>query len=175
MLPTPRHQRSRWVLALGTLLTFQAVGWYIVWCGLMVEAKILAEKTFSAARAPLQHLAIAQADLAQLWVGKREIRLAGQMYDVLGQVPQGDSVRLELYHDRPEEALFQTLTSLLSSEHSTATPLRTWLLQWMGGVYLLPLPPVLPQRMDTQGVVCFHYRLIDAQHRPSQLIPPPKG
>ncbi len=175
MLPTPRHQRSCWVFALGTLLVFQAVGWYIVWCGAMVEAKSSAEKTFSAAQAPLQHLTISAADLAKLWVGKQEIRLAGQMYDVLGQVPQGDSVCLELYHDRPEEALLQTLSSLLSTERSTALPLRTWLLQWIGGVYLLPESPVLPQLFDIPTVVCFHYRLMDAQYQPSQLIPPPKG
>ncbi|MCY7330585.1 MAG: hypothetical protein LH618_18685 [Saprospiraceae bacterium] len=175
MLPTPRHQRSRWVLALGTLQAFQAVGWYIVWGGLIVEAKMLAEKTFSAAQAPLQHLTISVADLAPLWVGKREIRLADHVYDVLAQIPQGDSVRLELYHDQPEEVLFQTLSSLLSIEHSTALPLRTWLLQWMGGVYVLPESPVLPQRLDTQAIVCFHYRLMNAQHQPSQLIPPPKG
>lgn len=136
---------------------------------------MLAEKTFSVAQAPLQHLTISAADLAQRWIGKREIRLADHVYDVLDQIPQGDSVRLELYHDQKEEALFQTLSSLLSTDHSTALPLRTWLLQWMGGVYLLPESPVLPRRLDTQVISCFHYRLMNAQHQPSQLIPPPKG
>lgn len=175
MLPTPPPRKLRLVIFLGTLLAFQAAGWYFFWGTLTVEAKISAERTFSSPQSPLQHLTISAHDLARQWVGKREIRWEGRLYDVLRQRPQGDSVRLEVYHDQREEALFRTLHSLLAAKQPTTTPLRSWLLHWVGGVYLLPLLPVLPQPPKSYVAVHFRYQLLAAQYWPAQLHPPPKG
>ncbi len=176
MLPAPSHRKLRWVFILGLLLAFQAAGWYLFWSVLVMDAKTSARQTYVSPQTNLQHLTIAASDLSRRWVDKKEIRLDGRLYDVVGQRSQGDSVYLEVYHDRQEEALFHILHHLVSGQQATTTPLRSWLLHWLGGVYLLPRLLGLPRRPAMEPAAAhFSCRLLPDQYRPVQPGPPPKG
>ena len=176
MLPAPSHCKLRLVCILAFLLAFQAAGWYSFWGVLVMDAKISARQAYVSPQATLQHLTFAAADLNRLWVDKKEIRLDGRLYDVVRQRAHGDSIYLEVYHDRQEEALFHILHNLVSGQQSAKTPLRSWLLHWAGGVYLLPRLPGLPQRPAMEPTAAhFSCRLLPDQYRPVQPGPPPKG
>lgn len=175
MLLASRHRKFLWVVTLGILLAFQATGWYFFWGILVVDAKISVKQTMSSSNITLQRLTISATDLANLWVDEREIRFQGHLYDVRRQLVQGDSMCLEVYHDQREEALHRNLHTLLSGEHWPATPLRSWLPQWAGSVYLLPLLPVLPQWSAVCTAAAFPEQSWAAQHQPAQPSPPPEG
>ncbi len=170
-----RPFKNAWVFGLGLLLAFQAAGWYMSWSILMLDAKITATKTLAQPLEPVRQCTIAVQDLKHLWVGKREIRYGGRLYDVRRQVVQGDSVRLEIYHDAHEEALLRQLSQLLATGKDDVKFHFQWLSQLLVASYLLPVLPDLPV-LPGEYVPCtgFSYQLICAQQEPAQQGPPPK-
>ncbi|MEO6759009.1 MAG: hypothetical protein ABIO24_06105 [Saprospiraceae bacterium] len=163
------------VPGLGALLAFQAVGWYLSWGILMLEAKKTAWQEGSPGLEQQVEITLAATDLARLWVGEREIRLDGALCDVFQQVQCGDSVQLEIYHDRPEEALFDTLFALLNTQKDAGRTYYGWLCQLLDAAYLLPQIPILPQRADGYLSGKFFYHLRCAQSSPAHSGPPPKS
>ncbi|MEO6037460.1 MAG: hypothetical protein ABIQ93_03535, partial [Saprospiraceae bacterium] len=139
-----RQLSKTWVFGLGALLAFQVWGWYLSFGILMLDAKMAARQMLAQPSAPCQQVTIAAADLARMWVGDREIRLAGALCDVGRQLSQGDSVRLEIYHDIQEETLLVKLYALLSTEEDAAKSHHLWLCQLLVSAYLLPVLPMLP-------------------------------
>jgi len=174
-MPYLRQRVQIWVLGLGMLLAFQAAGWYLSWGILMLDAKMAVSQKLSRPETVREQLTVSTADLSRLWVGKREIRRNGRLYDVCSQHPQGDSVRLEIFHDTREEAILATLFALFVAEENSGKVHYDWLCHLLEATYLLPVLPVLPQRQTRYLPADFSYWLLRAQHDPAQTAPPPKS
>ena len=111
--------------------------------------------------------------------GKGEIRLNGQLFDYRILAEKGDSVRVALYHDRPEEALYSVLGNIFKTETDANKPLTQpmaiWLAQWLGASFLLPETPAIladwePQ-FQKQG---FDSRFFATQFEPLVYTRPPE-
>jgi hypothetical protein len=129
---------------------------------------------------PLQTLTLSASLLSKIRVGKKEIRHEGRLYDIKNQVVRGDSVMLELYHDRHEEAILDAIGALLAPSGSNpgaahALPLQHWLAKCLGAAFLPP--PAAPGiGACTAGFFSpfFHRLLPPAQNEPNGFYPPPE-
>jgi hypothetical protein len=167
-------------LALAALLAFQAVGWFLAWGIQQSVAWHSAQRALSKPDTPFREITLHRTDFQKMKVGKKEIRLEGHLFDVRCAEKIGDSLRLSLYHDAAEEALFDTLGQLLSpgggSKAASALPLARWLAQWLLASYLLPRPPALVR--TEPSVACAHFSAPaakEAQAAPGIFSPPPEG
>lgn len=179
-MPSHRHHipcRRRYAAAFMVgMLAFQAVGWLVAWHTARWEAKFSARLAILDENTPIRSLTLPAAMLPALHVGKREIIYAGRLYDIRSAQTQGDSVRLELYHDRHEERLYGLLDQVLSSDTDTQhAPFQTWLAKWLCSAFLMPeQPPTVPSREGSQASLqIFDPRYLTAQATPGVLAPPP--
>jgi hypothetical protein len=143
-----RHRSNQAVTILVSLIIFQGVGWHLAWQSIEWKAKIAARHALIGASTPLLHVTLQQDFFQQSKIDKREIRLNGNLYDIKTSECVGDSVRLLLYHDQHEQALFALLGIHFSYlDHSTGTtpqPLALWAAQWLGLAFLMPEGILLP-------------------------------
>ena len=133
----------------------------------------------SATNTPLYTVTIPAGRFSRIRVGKKEVRLGGQLFDIKNQRVCGDSIALTLYHDRDEEKALHTLSVLLAPDtgagDASAPPLYQWLSRWLGTFYL---PPVVPE-IHPPATLAFHsvFRCLVpvAQAGPGCFSPPPEG
>ena len=175
-MPSLRQWKICAASALLTLLVFQAAGWLLAWETLVFEARQLAGSALERPGAPLKTVAISYDLYAGSLVGKKEIRLEGNLYDIKSREICSDSVRLVLFHDHYEERLLHVLTRVFASEkHPGKTPVfHQWLVQWLCMSFLPPEPPVLPVCQAGFDLSGFSFRFAIAQNLPERFFPPPK-
>jgi len=175
-----RHHALLLVILLTTLLAFQAAGWLTAWNVARMDAHFSAQQILFQDNTPVSSITLLATDLPALRVGKREIRLNGGLYDIRSTHVQGDSVRLELYHDWHEEQLFKILSRVLSSDDdgpSASSALQIWLAKWLGASFLVPQQPICPTATLAlpPGVAIFTFLSPAAQSIPGTFSPPPEG
>lgn len=178
MLSHCSHLYRRYAAALLVgLLAFQAAGWLVAWHTTHWEARFSAQQALLGKNTPLRHLTLPIAALSALRVGKKEIIYEGRLYDIRSAHSVGDSVRLELYHDRHEEHLYALLGRVIASdgEDPAPAPFQIWLAKWLGTVFLVPEgPPVVRATPRVQVPLrLFEYMLQMPQTVPGVLTPPP--
>lgn len=139
-----QHGKSRPAFLLLALMFFQGIGWFLAWQTLQSQAKATAHRNLF--RPEVSHLDVVleQEFFHQSKVGKREIRLGGNLYDIRRFEIRDDSVHLELVHDSLEQVLYSML-GVKSADTNTAPPqpLALWVAQWLSMAYLLPGEPPL--------------------------------
>lgn len=172
------HLHRRYAAAfLFGLLAFQAAGWLVAWHTARWEARFSAQQALFGKNTPLRNLTLPTTALSALRVGKQEIIYEGRLYDIRSAQSVGDSVRLELYHDRHEEHLYALLGRVISSDGGdpAPAPFQIWLAKWLGTVFLAPEePPVVRATPQMQVPLrLFAYRLPMPQTVPGVLTPPP--
>ena len=174
----PHRRRIAAALLVG-LLAFQAVGWLVAWHTARWEARFSAQQVLFEENTPVSTLTLPAAALPALRIGKREIRYAGRLYDIRSAQPLGDSVRLELYHDQHEEALFNALGTLLSPPRdasSPPSPVLSWLAKWLGATFVMPDTLGLSVWAElAQPPLLFSAKPLTAQQEPGVFGPPPEG
>jgi len=176
-MPSHRTHRRRYAAAFMVgMLAFQAAGWLVAWHTARWEAKFSARLAILDENTPIRSLTLLASTLPALHVGKREIIYAGRLYDIRSAQMQGDSVRLELYHDRHEERLYGLLGQVLSSDPDTEhLPFQTWLAKWLCSAFLMPehLPSLLSRDVAQASPQIFEPIHLTAQAVPGVLAPPP--
>jgi len=179
-MPRPlQFWKNSAISALATLLLFQAGGWFLASGILQMQAKMAAHATLHRRETPIETVTLAANFLSKIRVGKKEIRLEGRLYDIKSQAINGDSVTLQLYHDRHEEAVLDAVGKLLSpgagSNAAHSLPLQNWLAKWLGSAFLLPTMTLeLPQNLCEIFSPPFHFLPLLAQNAPGCFSPPPE-
>lgn len=146
---------------------------------LQMQAKTVAHFTMHRRETPLETVTLAANFLSKIRVGKKEIRLEGRLYDIKSQAVKGDSVTLQLYHDRHEEAVLDAVGKLLSpsagSNAAHSLPIQNWLAQWLGSAFVLPtlILELLRNRCEIFSPH-FHVLPLLAQNTPGCFSPPPE-
>jgi hypothetical protein len=173
-----RHRRNQAVTILVSLIIFQGIGWHLAWQSMEWKATLAAKHALFSTSTPLLRVTLKQAFFEQSRIGKREIRLSGNLYDIKTCAVVGDSVRLLLYHDQHEQALFALLGTHFSYlDHSTGTtpqPLALWAAQWLGQAFLLPQKTPLPEVSFCISVPVFFWCFPHSTGQHSPPFPPPK-
>ena len=163
------------VVVLAALLLFQAGGWFLASGILQMQAKTVAHFTMHCRETPLETVTLASSFLSKIRVGKKEIRLEGRLYDIKNQIINGDSVTLQLYHDRHEEAVLDAVGKLLSPDTAHSLPLQNWLAKWLSSTFLLPTMTLeLSQNLCEIFSPHFHFLPLLAQNAPGCFSPPPE-
>lgn len=133
--------------ALLALILFQGAGWVLAWQAMHVHAKMKAEIAVSQPENASLHLTLSVHLFQRVRLERKEIRLDGNLYDIRSAVFTGDSVHLELYHDKREQALFALLKPHVSflTDYSPAQtpPIAAWAAQWLVTPFVVPLAPVV--------------------------------
>lgn len=130
------------------------------------QAKISADKVLFQENTAVTIITVTQDFFEQSKVGKREVGLNGNLYDIRSSEIRGDSIRLELYHDKDEQALY-TLLGVHFFEFDSATnsqpqPMSVLVAQWLGADFLAPECVALPLAGLDQNKAVFHWRFPDA-------------
>ena len=133
--------------ALLALILFQGAGWMLSWQAMQFHAKISADIAVSLSETPSLHLTLSTTMFQRVRIDRKEIRLDGNLYDIRSAIFTGDSVHLELYHDKREQALFALLkphVSFLTDYSPTQIPpLAAWAAQWLVTPFTVPVTPVI--------------------------------
>lgn len=182
VLPLLRSRKWALLAALLVLLVFQAIGWLVAWDLARTDARRAAAQVLREPKGHTSWRTVSAAALRAAWVGKREFRLDGHLYDLRTILPRGrDSLLVELYHDAREETLVSALDALLHPAWQTAfsgqprsQPLHLALLKWMSSPFLQPdgLAGLPDRRVWAQPL--FSYHLPGSQLALSRQGPPPK-
>ncbi|MCE2821122.1 MAG: hypothetical protein ACK5FV_14495 [Bacteroidota bacterium] len=129
------------------LILFQGAGWMLSWQAMQFHARISADIAVSLPETPSLHLTLSTTMFQRVRIDRKEIRLDGNLYDIRSAIFTGDSVHLELYHDKREQALFALLkphVSFLTDYSPTQTPpLAAWAAQWLATPFTVPESPVI--------------------------------
>ncbi|MEO0007728.1 MAG: hypothetical protein RJA20_1924 [Bacteroidota bacterium] len=143
------------------LILFQGAGWMLAWQAMQVHAKIMAERAVARPVNPSLRLTLSIGLFQRVRVDRKEIRLDGNMYDIRSAVFTRDSVHLELYHDKREQALFALLEphiSFLADYSSTqASPVAVWAAQWLVIPFVVPDQPIPVFLLEQDRTDCFHW------------------
>ncbi len=127
---------------------------------------------------PLQTFTLSIRHFAGIRVEENEVRLDDRLYDIENQTFTGDSVRLHVYRDRKEEALFEVLDHLFAPGRDLArscpSPLQYWLAQWLCSAFLAPELFVVKAPREIATRAGFTFLMSAAQHVPGLNGPPPK-
>lgn len=133
--------------ALLALILFQGAGWMLTWQAIHFHAKISADIAVSLPETPSLRLTLSTSLFQRVRIDRKEIRLDGNLYDIKSAVFTGDSVQLELYHDKREQALFAMLrphVSFLTDYSPTQIPpLAAWAALWLVTPFTVPVSPVI--------------------------------
>lgn len=120
----------------------------MAWQMMHWQARFEAQRVLEKNTAPLETVVITQSFFEKNKLDKREIRLNGNLYDIRSKTVAGDSVRLELYHDKHEESLLAMLGVHFSkfdkASGNESKPLALWVAQWLGSAFIVPVSAPLP-------------------------------
>jgi len=176
----PNQQRySLTAVLLTVLIAFQAAGWLLAWQGLLVGAKMEAQRTLLQEGTAFRQQIFHKDFIEKVKVGRKEIVLNGQLFDYKILSEQGDSLRISLLHDHKEEALFGVLGHVFKSEKGSRSdrsmPLTQWLAKWLCATFTLPQKPALPSEIAlfllNQN---FDAPILKTQSTPGIFAPPPE-
>lgn len=158
------------------LLVFQAAGWLLVGGMMQFQAKSAAHIAMDLPQTPLINVTLPLNVIQQIRVGKKEIRLNGNLYDIKRQTVSGDSATLILYHDRHEQAVVDALSGILAASPVTASlSLHHWLAKWLGAAFLPPLAaPEIRLHHGEFSARFFHCLLPVKQCAQGCFSPPPE-
>ena len=109
--PSIRHGIGLASVFLLVLVVAQGLGWMLAWQCMQWQAKTAAEALQLQQKTPVRSVILSQDFYRQAKVGAREIRLNGDLYDIHSRELKGDSIRLELHHDKAEQALLSILNT----------------------------------------------------------------
>jgi hypothetical protein len=177
LLPDHKTRIARWSMLLLFLMLFQGVGWFLVRQALEWQAKAAASTAMQHVDTPLRKVTLDVRHFQKIRFDKHEICLDGNLYDVRSSTITGDSIALELYHDRREQALLALLGGSFTRFDAAGTPapVTRWVAQWVSAVYLLPAPPAAifglsaPKKMG-----CFGWVFPVATPHPATPFQPPE-
>lgn len=138
------------------------MGWFLAWQGLQWQAKIAAHTALFKDKTVVTTVTLAQKQYQKTKVGKREVRLNGNLYDIRSSIEKGDSIQLVVYHDKREQALFDLLGTHFS-QHESATddkprPISLLVAQWLGAAFLPPDVATMPLLTQNQHKALFYWR-----------------
>ncbi len=155
------------------------MGWFLAWQGLQWRAKIAAHEELFQENTAVTTVSLTQDFYQKIKVGKREVRLNGNLYDIRSSEVKGDSIRLVLYQDKHEQALYTLLgvhfSELDSATNSLPQPMSVLVAQWLGTNFLAPDCVVFPVAELDQNKAVFHWRFPDALGiRVPPFMPPRK-
>ena len=155
----PRYRSGRSALILFVLILFQGLGWLLTWQAIQWQAKLAAQSALFQEDTPVREDILQQDFFQQSKVGKREIRLEGNLYDIRSSELLGDSIKLVLYHDWHEQMLYSVLgihfSRLDRSTGSEPQPLSVWVAQWLGSAFILPTEFTITLAERSRGKSCF--------------------
>lgn len=181
MLRTIRHRKTAVLAALLALLAFQASGWLVAWQAARFDARRTAGAMLHQPETETCRVTLTTTALANARVDNREIRLHGRLFDIRSAEPCGDSVRLLLYHDVREEALYEALGNLLAPAFcnnpavpATSAPFYLFLLNWMHAAFLLPEMPAWRLNNSVEQQNHFPFLIPGSQLRLPRPGPPPE-
>ncbi len=156
------------------------MGWFLAWQGVQWQAKIAAHKVLFQENTAVSVVTLTQDFYQQSKVGKREIRLNGNLYDIRSSEVKGDSIRLVVYHDKHEQALYALLgihfSQLDSATDGKPQPISVLVAQWLGAAFVAPDVVEMPVAEIDQSRAEFHWRFPETSgiHIPP-FMPPQKG
>ena len=120
----------------------------MAWQMMHWQARFEAHRVLEKANAPIETMVISTVLFEKAKLDKHEIRLNGNLYDIRSKTVVGDSVRLELFHDKHEESLLAMLglrfSKLENASGNDSKPLALWVAQWLGSAFILPTAASLP-------------------------------
>lgn len=126
-------------ILLVALILFQGIGWFCAWKMVHFQAQFAAQKALNQEDTPLQTAVLHLRDFQKNKVGKKEVRIHDDLFDIRSMRVVGDSVQLVLYHDWHEQALYSILGLQVSQKDNPATaPLPRWMAQWLGSAFIVP-------------------------------------
>lgn len=164
--------------ALLALILFQGAGWMLAWQAVQFHAKISADIAVSLPETPSLHLTLSTRLFQRVRIDRKEIRLDGNLYDIRSAVFTGDSVHLELYHDKREQALFALLKPHVSflSDYSPiqAPPIAAWAAQWLVTPFIVPTAPVVSIFPEETCACRFYWIGYFPDALPADFFQPPR-
>ena len=176
----PTQQRLPFAaVCLTAIIAFQSVGWLLAWQGLQFGARIEAQRVLFQGKNSIPERSFQQAFFQKIKIGRKEIRLDGQLFDFRILSETSDSVRVALFHDRHEQALLSTLGLVFQTEDNpnnpAIPPMVLWLAKWLGSAFLLPekpsFSPGFEPRFQQQSFTALFFM---AQFAPGVFAPPPE-
>jgi hypothetical protein len=126
-------------------------------------------------RAPKIHLQFSPAELARVRVKKNEIRLQGQMYDIVSMEESGGLVHLWVIPDEKESRVLEKIARLLGRPEKSAGQPRSAAGYWLFAPFEVPESPCLRVLSSPWAIVRnFQHPVPGPQCRPDTLFPPPQ-
>lgn len=142
------------------------------------QAKFAAHTVLFQDSTPVRKAVLHKDLFLQSKFDKHEIRLNGNLYDIRSAVWRGDSVKLVLYHDKHEQALYAALgvhfSRLDSSSNTAPKPVAVWAAQWLGSAFLLPDAVPMPVASEQKQASLFEWRFPCALGIRTVLFSPPR-
>lgn len=164
--------------ALLALILFQGAGWMLTWQAIHFHAKISADIAVSLPETPSLRLTLSTGLFQRVRIDRKEIRLDGNLYDIKSAVFTGDSVQLELYHDKREQALFALLrphVSFLADYSPNQTPpIVLWAAQWLVTPFIVPTAPVVSFSPEAVCASRFYWIGYFPDALPADFFQPPR-
>lgn len=161
------------------LILFQGAGWMLSWQAMRFHAKIGANIAVSSPETPSLHLTLSVSLFKRVRIDRKEIRLDGNMYDIRSARYDSDSVHLELYHDKREQALFALLKPHISflTDYSPAQtpPLAAWAAQWLVTPFVVPPVPVVRVFFEKEHIARFYWLGSFPQAPSADVFQPPRA
>jgi hypothetical protein len=156
-----------------TLLIVQWTALPLLWQWKLADVRY--EATSDWGKGELHSLTISRIEWEQSLTGKKEIRIAGNMYDIKSVQMEGDLVHLIAKRDFKEERLLKTGEQLTHQKSAGHLGGFTRMADTFFTVYLVPDPirlDFLPLHLTCSAVISepaiFTGRLPDCQERPPQ-------
>ncbi|MBK8555724.1 MAG: hypothetical protein IPL65_08125 [Lewinellaceae bacterium] len=149
---------TRMAFLLAALMLLQALGWQTAWLAAWINVR----KTAETEQHETCQRTLSRSDYFNLKIGRREISLAGTMFDIDAVEAKGDSLVLTLHADQKETRHYAALRDFLQPQSGNSgenTPLHFWWQGWRSNLFIghsIPFP-TLPAIMPLQDhVFCYH-------------------
>ncbi|MBL7829075.1 MAG: hypothetical protein JNJ57_20740 [Saprospiraceae bacterium] len=173
----PYHKRFP-AFVLLVLVSFQGIGWFLVWKALHMEAKLHAHTIMRQQQNGLSEITLSIQEFEQVKLDKKEILLNGCLFDFRNPTILGDSIHLELYHDVKEQQLLSLLhphfSRINSTDHGATPPLNYWVAQWLTMPYVVPGTVQILPAVDCSATAQFRWLFPAAQTNSKALFQPPR-
>lgn len=151
----------------------------MAWQSIQIQSKYAAHKLLFQAETPVQEFVVSQDFYKASKIGRREITLNGNLYDIRSSEILGDSIRLVLYHDWHEQALYAILgvhfSRLNNGADPCSKPLAMWAAQWLGAAFILPDTLVIPAYFENRNRARFCWNFPVVSEAPSPPFTPPRN
>ena len=177
-MPAPRFtwtQKTKPALLLA-LVVLHSTAWVLLWQWQQQAVKQQAQLVLASRSSEVSTVTLHRSFFEQIKVKKHEIVLHGRLYDFKNLQSVGDSVTMELYHDRHEERLYSLLRQFFSNDSSGNGLVPTLLVHCLFTPFDLPEIPCIsePQLVISDHIEqCFSAQKLMPQNTPDSLFSPP--